>query len=121
MKEDLVLNEITVKPEFINGITDKDQKLSVGSLPPKAISYKVVPNHAEIYLAAEIKNGEMITGLSGWMPKQKYVVAGSLEEIAQAKDSHNSEMNWTIIMAPILAIFFIGYIIIRYSKCRANK
>lgn len=55
------------------------------------------------------------------MPKQKYVVSGSLEEIAQAKDSHNSEMNWTIIMAPILAIFFIGYIIIRYSKCRANK
>ncbi|AUM64452.1 hypothetical protein C0R09_07850 [Brevibacillus laterosporus] len=120
MKEDLVLNEITVKPEFINEITEKDQKLAVGSLPPKAISYKAISNHAEIYLAAEIKNGEMITGLSGWMPIQRYVVAGSLE-IAQAKDSHNSEMNWTIIMAPILAIFFIGYIIIRYSKCRANK
>lgn len=120
MKEDLVLNEITVKPEFINEITDKDQKLAVGSLPPKAISYKAIPNHAEIYLAAEMKNGEMITGLSGWMPKQRYVVADSLE-IALAKDSHNSEMNWTINMAPILAIFFIGYIIIRYSKCRANK
>ncbi|MCZ0831111.1 hypothetical protein O0535_10005 [Brevibacillus halotolerans] len=63
----------------------------------------------------------MITGLSGWLPKQRYVVAGSLKEITRAKDSHNSEMNWTMIMAPVLSFFFIGYIIISYSKRRANK
>ncbi|MDN9009831.1 hypothetical protein [Brevibacillus laterosporus] len=53
--------------------------------------------------------------------KTKNIVAGSLEEIAQAKDTHNSKMNWTIIMAPILAIFFIGYIISSYSKHKENK
>ncbi|WP_157452861.1 hypothetical protein [Brevibacillus sp. SKDU10] len=53
--------------------------------------------------------------------KQMDVVAGSLKEIAQAKDSHNSEMNWTMLMAPIIAIFFIGYIFISYSKRKANK
>ncbi|MGG1268389.1 hypothetical protein [Brevibacillus laterosporus] len=39
----------------------------------------------------------------------------------QSKDTQNSDKNWTIIMAPIVAIFFIGYIIISYSKRRAGK
>nr|WP_236871045.1 hypothetical protein [Brevibacillus laterosporus] len=121
IKTDLILNETTVKPEFVGEITDENQKLSISSLPPKALSYKAIPNHSEIYLAAEVHNGQVIAGLNGLLPNSTYVVAGSLEEIVQSIDSHNSDINWTIILAPILAIFFIGYIFIGYSKRKAGK